>query len=226
MKNISQIVDTLKKEFGFVSDEELAGALEMSKTALSNRKSRGSIPYEELSTFCEKKGISLDWLLTGQGHMRREEPVSVPPHKFPAEDFVFIPVKRGPIGAGRGLLPDETIEIRIAFRKDWIQRKGKPENMSLIRVQGDSMEPTLYSGDLVLVDHNRDYIDRSGGIYAICLRSTAEGEIMVKRVYPSLSTGRLRIISDNKARYPEEEAGADEVMVNGKVIWFAREIER
>jgi phage repressor protein C with HTH and peptisase S24 domain len=46
---------------------------------------------------------------------------------------------------------------------------------------------------------------------------------MIKRVQP---TGdRVRIISDNKMYEPFEVA-ADQVKVNGKVIWFARELER
>ncbi len=49
--------------------------------------------------------------------------------------------------------------------------------MSLIRVIGDSMEPTLGSGDIVLIDHSpRNYVDPHGGIDAIVVRE----EIMLK----------------------------------------------
>jgi phage repressor protein C with HTH and peptisase S24 domain len=91
--------------------------------------------------------------------------------------------------------------------------------MVLIKVSGDSMEPTLLNGDLVLVDRGRDYLDPQGGVYAIAL----DDVIMIKRVQP---TGdRVRIISDNKM-YEPFEVKADQVRVNGKVIWFARELER
>jgi phage repressor protein C with HTH and peptisase S24 domain len=83
--------------------------------------------------------------------------------------FIFISQVSGHISAGGGLIPDNMVEMRIAFRRDWIQRKGSPENMSLIRVAGDSMEPTLHSGDIVLIDHSRDYVDPHGGIYAIVM---------------------------------------------------------
>ena len=72
-KNISQIVERLKLEFGYKRDKDIADALEMSGTAFYNHKARGTIPYEALSTFCEKKGISFDWLLTGDAPVRRAE---------------------------------------------------------------------------------------------------------------------------------------------------------
>jgi phage repressor protein C with HTH and peptisase S24 domain len=72
------------------------------------------------------------------------------------------------------------VDIKIAFRRDWIKKKGSPGNMSLIKVSGDSMQSTLLSGDIVLVDHGHNYIDPQGGIYAIAV----DGEIMIKRVQP------------------------------------------
>ena len=66
IKNIFQIVERIKQSKGFKSDGEVAEALKMTKTALSNHKARRTIPYEALSTFCERENISLDWLLTGE----------------------------------------------------------------------------------------------------------------------------------------------------------------
>lgn len=92
--------------------------------------------------------------------------------------------------------------------------------MSLIKVAGDSMEPTLLAGDLVLVDHGRNTIASQGGIYAIAV----DDEIMIKRVQPAFPDKPL-VISDNK-QYPAFELSKNAVRVNGKVIWFAREMER
>lgn len=135
----------------------------------------------------------------------------------------FIPVRmvRGEISAGGGLLPDNTIEMRVAFRRDWIQRKGDPSNMSIIRVQGDSMEPTLMSGDIVLVDHGRNFIDPWGGIYAL----VSDSRIMIKRLQVLSHIGKIRVISDNQ-KYEPYVVSPDQLVINGKVIWFGREIER
>ncbi len=70
-KNIFDIVNRIKGIKGFKTDGEVASALGMSKTALSNHKARSSIPFENLSMFSESEGISLDWLLTGEGTKKR-----------------------------------------------------------------------------------------------------------------------------------------------------------
>ena len=136
-------------------------------------------------------------------------------------DYVFIPQVAGEISAGGGLVADNSIELKIAFRKDWIERRGNPRNMSLIRVSGDSMDPTLQSGDLALVDHSRNYVDPQGGIYAIAI----EQMIMIKRIQVMHPSKRLKVISDN-GRYEPIETDTGQLQINGKVIWFGREIER
>jgi phage repressor protein C with HTH and peptisase S24 domain len=136
-------------------------------------------------------------------------------------EFITVPQVTGKISAGGGLVPDNTVEMRIAFRKDWIQGKGEPKNMSLIRVRGDSMEPTLRSGDIVLVDHSRNYVDPHGGIYAVALQE----DIMLKRLQAIYPSNRIRIISDN-SKYDPTEVDPDNLKINGKVIWFGRELER
>lgn len=133
-------------------------------------------------------------------------------------EYVFIPQVAGRISAGGGLEPDNTIELKMAFRKDWVERKGNPNDMSIIRVLGDSMEPTLQSGDLVLINHSRNYIDPQGGIYALAI----DGQIMLKRVQLVPSKGHARIISDNP-QYETEIVPLSQLVVNGKMIWYGRE---
>ncbi len=77
------------------------------------------------------------------------------------------------------------------------------------------------SGDLVLVDHNRTTIDPQGGIYAISMDDT----IMINRLQIKYPSDTIRIISDN-SRYETIELESKQVRINGKVLWFGREIER
>lgn len=135
--------------------------------------------------------------------------------------YVFVPQVRGAISAGGGLIPDNSVELKIAFRKDWIERRGDPKKMSLIRVSGDSMEPTLQSGDLVLVDLARNYVDPQGGIYAIAFDQTT----MIKRIQVLHPSKKIKVISDN-TKYDSIETDPDQLIINGKIIWFGREIDR
>lgn len=93
--------------------------------------------------------------------------------------------------------------------------------MVLIRVEGNSMEPTLCSGDMVLVDGNHNYIDLYGGIYAIAI----ENSIMIKRVQLLFQNKTLKIISDNP-KYEPIIVSPEEIQVTGKVIWIYRVIKR
>ncbi len=180
---------------------------------------RGSVPGAKyILELANALGVTADYLLTG-----KESPIVREPEGTEGEEFVYVPVVRGEIAAGAGLVPDNTVEIRIAFRADWIRRHGDPRKMSLIRVSGDSMEPTLYSGDLVLVDHDRNYLDPAGGLYAITMRD--EDLIMVKRLQLLWNQKKVKIISDNQ-RYEPLIVKPEEIIINGKVIWFCREIER
>jgi phage repressor protein C with HTH and peptisase S24 domain len=120
------------------------------------------------------------------------------------------------ISAGTGTLPDASQEDLYFFRKDWINRKGNPDTMSLIRVSGDSMEPTLSKGDIVLVDHSRKHIN-DFGIYAICV----DDSIMIKRLQPFGK--KVMIISDNQ-KYPALEVHAADITVNGKALWYAHDL--
>lgn len=70
---IVSIIDRIKKLKGLDNDVQVADILGMKRTALAERKRKGSIPYEELVSFSDKEGIWIDWMLTGEGAMRRDE---------------------------------------------------------------------------------------------------------------------------------------------------------
>ena len=76
MQNITHIIDRLKKLKGFKSDTDVARALDMKRTALSSHKTRDSIPFPNLYAFCNTEGVSLDWLLTGEGPKCRDESIN------------------------------------------------------------------------------------------------------------------------------------------------------
>ena len=136
-----------------------------------------------------------------------------------SNEFVEIPRFSDKISAGGGLIPINDVEIKVAFRKDWIRRKGDPEKMSLISVSGDSMYPTLMAGDLVLINHNQNHLDPQGGLYAIALGDV----ILIKRLQMLYPSGKVRITSDNQ-KYDSFDLLQEDVKINGRVIWFGREL--
>lgn len=206
--------------------KQLAEICKISHSSISEVENEKWYPSSEvLINLVQNTDINPIWLLTGEGEMFIDKPIAQPvtEDKYIGKDFVLIPMVSGKISAGKGLAPveDAEVEMKLAFRLDWIRRKGDYTKMSLIRVEGDSMEPTLYSGDIVLVDGNRSFIDLHGGIYAILVNDS----IMIKRIQLIFTEKKLKIISDNP-KYEPLIVSPDDIHVIGKVIWIGREIER
>ena len=90
--------------------------------------------------------------------------------------------------------------------------------MVLMEVVGNSMEPELKEGDMVLIDQAKTDI-LAGGIYAVGVEET----VMVKRV--ERLPGTLVLHSDNKDYSPVMLSGDElhNVRLIGKIIWSARE---
>ena len=83
--------------------------------------------------------------------------------KLREEDYVSIPLTDSAIAAGQPIIPTGNIEDYVLLH---IRAAGKRNNLVASRVDGDSMEPMLHSGDIVVI--NRD--DKSilkNKIYAI-----------------------------------------------------------
>ena len=175
--------------------------------------------YGKLLEIASLTHVNLNWLLTGEGEMflesEKNQAEIIP---FDTENYALIPLYSSKISAGPGLIPDNQVEVQIAFKRSWITRLGDPRNMSLIYVEGDSMLPTLSPGDLVLVDHSRNYLDPNGGIYAISL----ENHIMVKRLQITPDK-KILIISDNPV-YENFKVTPDDLIINGRVILAIRKL--
>ena len=104
--------------------------------------------------------------------------------------------------------------------KDFIQRKGNPDNMVLMRVSGDSMEPEIMDGDVVLLDQSKTRIV-PGRMFAVGF----EEAIYLKRI--DMLPGKIVLKSANLA-YPPVELDVrgqceDFFRVIGRVLWSGRE---
>lgn len=137
-------------------------------------------------------------------------------------DMALVPLVGARLAAGSGSLETDADVIGyFAFRQDWLCRKGNPDRMVLMKVCGDSMEPDIRHGDMVLVDQGHTQI-YGHAIYAVGVNE----EIYVKQI-ETLPGGRLVLRSLN-TRYDPIEISlggdlADSVRVIGRVIWWCRE---
>ena len=128
-----------------------------------------------------------------------------------AEDFALIPRFRVNLSAGPGLVPaEEDGGDHLAFSRAWLRRTGiDPRRAGLVRVQGDSMQPAIPDGALVLVDMGATAV-RAEGVFAF----SRDGDAFVKRIVPvnKARDGRpssVVILSDNPLHPPDVLVGED-----------------
>lgn len=105
----------------------------------------------------------------------------------------------------------------LSFRTEWIRAKGNPENMTVIRAFGDSMDPTIVDGSVVLVDEGRRQVVKNKIFY---LRYN--GQMYIKRLVER--QGHLAIVSDNDPNV-YLVSDADDFEIIGRCIWSARELD-
>ncbi len=123
--------------------------------------------------------------------------------------------------AGAGALGEgEALAGKVGFDEAWLRRLGvDPGDVSLIRVDGDSMQPALNNGDDIMVDRGAALKPLRDGIHVIRI----DGALMVKRLAPTPDE-RLSILSDNPA-YPSWPArDPSDVQVIGRVVWVGRRL--
>ena len=97
--------------------------------------------------------------------------------------------------------------------------KTNPDDVKIINAIGDSMSPTINSGDFVWIDISCT-TPRADGLYVIVI-----GDAMsIKRLQIHPFTGSITIKSDNQ-RYEDYTAeNADDIRVVGKVIYHVRRV--
>lgn len=134
----------------------------------------------------------------------------------PSEDVINIPVYEQAYSAGRGQELPDSAEILdyVALPKELKRYK---ENIRAAYVRGDSMEPTIFDGDIILFDCFG--YDNTDGIYSI----NYKGAGFVKRLQRDKDT--VHIISDNKM-YNEmtESAESEDFRVVGKVRFVMHKV--
>ena len=129
-----------------------------------------------------------------------------------SDDFLAVPRLALDASAGPGAVSAEEISFdSFRFSRRWLREMGlEGADLSAIRVEGDSMEPVLRSGDEIFVDRNK----RAGeGIHVVRIGDA----LHVKQVQVS-AADRIKLISANDAYAPVELA-RDEVEVIGRVVW-------
>jgi phage repressor protein C with HTH and peptisase S24 domain len=134
-------------------------------------------------------------------------------------------IQRHPVAVSAGpgaIVGEELGKPYFGFDERWLKSltPTPPSKLSIVRVEGDSMSPTLNPGDEILVDLG-DCADRlRDGIYVL----RVDDALVVKRLALNPMGRRVTVQSDNPA-YPDwPDCGIDDIQCIGRVIWASRKV--
>ena len=136
---------------------------------------------------------------------------------------VVVPLLDVGASAGAGAeVGGERPRAHAAFDPAWLRRvaSGGPDGLSMIRVEGDSMLPTLTHGDEILVDRCDGRQRLRDGIYVLRL----DGGLMVKRLAFNPVARSVTIRSDNEAYPSWPDCDPERLELVGRALWMGRRL--
>jgi phage repressor protein C with HTH and peptisase S24 domain len=168
-------------------------------------------------------GFSHIWLMTGEGDPRQAPfhglKDGMPVRPADNDDTEFVQIRMVKLRLSAGITGFQTEPERrdggtLGMRRTWIERHNyHPDHLMAILVKGESMEPALYAGDIVIINTlDTKLVD--GAVYAF----NYEGEAVVKRL--TRDAGKWWLTSDNpdQRKYHRKLCQGNGCLVIGRVV--------
>ena len=233
MDTIGQRVKARRLEMG-LTQVQLARKAGMKQSTLSDLERGRNDSTMELINLASALNCRPEWLRTGKGSKMyglqdadapmSTEKIGTPiitwekPEDLPEGEFVIVPRYDVHVAAGNGHVVYDELEHDQgqAYRTSSVRNLAtKASNLMTVYAKGESMEPSIYEGDALLVDRGQTTVkDRQ--VYILRYGY----EIRVKRLFMR-PDGGLRIVSDNSSAFPEEVITGEEmkhIEIIGRVV--------
>lgn len=140
---------------------------------------------------------------------------------FEVESLDLVPVAEIDLAYGLGgeFADGPVLVEHLHFPRLWLKSitSTAPEMLTFARGRGDSMQPTLQDGDIVLIDRSLRSIHEQDGLWALTIGDIA----MIKRL--RIRGEEVTLLSDND-RVPDDRAHCDEVNIVGRIVFIGRRI--
>lgn len=215
-------IDRLKQaidDAGFPSGLQFAKAIGVGQSTISNILTGRTTDSRHLPRIADYLGVSLGWLL-GTSDDPHVEPKGY--YEDAARDMGARLINEVDLrfSMGAGTFLDEVHHQRVAVPESWFfaAMRGSVDDVFVTYPVGDSMQPTISEGDVVVVDRAQTRLDSQDNIWCITYGDVG----MIKRLR-QLPDGGVLIISDNPA-VDNFTAYDGEVQTIGRVIWIGRRV--
>lgn len=208
--DFSQRLKELRKEKG-INQQTLADALCVDKSSVSKWEHGANYPNQNIiEMICDYFGVSVDYLLG------RSDDNGLPQYAnvYPLDEHVKIPA----LGIIRGGQPICTEQGE--YEEVWADKKFGDGKHFMLKVQGDSMSPTIPNGAWAIIEQT-DCVE-PGKIVAFAL----DGEYAtLKRYYPQ-ADGSVILKGDNPKQTFEFHITAEQ-LANGEahIIGVCRHVK-
>lgn len=191
---------------------------------------KGNSPSADYLTELAAAGVDVLYVLTGERqNFRMVQEVEPSGGRLMDEengldrpDFVRLPIYneiQASAGPGATVPATEQADGVVAFARPFLRDLGAtPDRCSIIWARGDSMQPTIPDGSILVVDCSQTDVV-NGCIYVL----NVDDDLLVKRVRRRLDA-TIEIVSDN-SMYPPESLRAEQLRhlrVVGRVVYFCR----
>lgn len=225
---------------GYESVADFARAVHIKEVTARQQLNRDSITKEAAAKYVQRatrRGVivGVDWLLygTGRAPVKSDGATKAGVRDLPEAERDDAPPQgmvivaehdvRAPSGPNGSLVEinggDETDQTvaRHGFPSEGFRQVygSAPDQVRIISVVGDSMAPTLFAGQRVMID-TADRTPSPPGVFVLW---DGDGLVLkrVERVFGSKDPAKLAIMSDNP-KYRTYEVPIEEVHINGRVI--------
>ena len=216
---------SLRENIDF-TQADLALKAGVSQGAIGHLESGRTSTSRSITSIARALDVDPVWLADGKGEAFPKEWGAVPPRTehlnvVIAEDGdpYFYQIPKVQLQLSAGITGFQTVlEIhdgsKVSVAKNWVERNGyRPGALIALTVKGESMEPNLYPGDLVIVNTAQtEMID--GAVFAV----NYEGEAVIKRL--SRDSGQWWLSSDNpdQRKYHRKSCRGGECIMIGRVV--------
>lgn len=203
--------------------QEIADFCGVSAQAVNKWFNGGALEDENLSKLAEffsDFGATSGWIKFGEG----DPPLlSTYGDKSLAKNFAaYEPISHYDVAAsaGNGYIAIDHADLRdeILFKRTWLHKNGwKAASLTVINVDGDSMEPQIQDGGVVLVNTDERQV-RDGRIYAY----VDSDHIRIKQFF--LRTAGGAILHSINQQYGDENISPEQINnlnIIGRAIWTA-----
>ena len=204
METVGERVRLIRKQLE-MTQEQMAQRLGIGKAALSMIETgKARLSARNKNILVQDFNVNPDWVDSGEGKMFNAEPDLTPYNLRTDRSLPLQSVPLYSIEGTAGLIP--LFEQQQQFEPiNYINIPNLPKCDGAIYVVGDSMDPLLKSGDIILYKQLNDVRDVFwGDMYLLSIDIDGEEYITVKYVQKSEHEGYIRLVSQNQHHADKE----------------------